>query len=96
MTSVDTNVSSYTISELMAIIEVNDIDPEEIIKNTTALISKLFEVTKKHVYHHSNYFIKYIQLDIDIIPLFYSYTTGIPTTIIYIQEARIYNIQDVY
>jgi len=40
MTSVDTDVSSYTISELMAIIEVNDIDPEEIIKNTTALISK--------------------------------------------------------
>jgi hypothetical protein len=40
MTSVDTDVSSYTISELMAIIEVNDIDPEEIVKNTTALISK--------------------------------------------------------
>jgi hypothetical protein len=40
MTSVDTNVSSYTITELMAIIEVNDIDPEEIIKNTTALIFK--------------------------------------------------------
>jgi hypothetical protein len=38
MTSVDTDVSSYTISELMAIIEVNDIDPEEIVKNTTALI----------------------------------------------------------
>lgn len=40
MTSVDTDVSSYTISELMAIIEVNDIDPEEIVKNTTVLISK--------------------------------------------------------
>ena len=40
MTSVDTDVSSYTLSELMAIIEVNDIDPEEIIKNTNALISK--------------------------------------------------------
>jgi hypothetical protein len=40
MTSVDTDVSNYTLSELMAIIEVNDIDPEEIIKNTTALISK--------------------------------------------------------
>lgn len=40
MTSVDTNVSNYTLSELMAIIEVTDIDPEEIVKNTTALISK--------------------------------------------------------
>ena len=40
MTSVDTDVSSYTISEFMAIIEVNDIDPEEIVKNTTELINK--------------------------------------------------------
>lgn len=40
MTSVDTDVSSYTISELMAIIEVSDIDPEEIVKNTTYLINK--------------------------------------------------------
>ena len=40
MTSVDTDVSSYTISELMAIIQVNDIDPEEIVKNTNTLISK--------------------------------------------------------
>ncbi|MCJ7636554.1 MAG: hypothetical protein MUO21_03610, partial [Nitrososphaeraceae archaeon] len=40
MTSVDTDVSSYTISELMAIIEVNDIDPEEIVENTNVLISK--------------------------------------------------------
>jgi hypothetical protein len=40
MTSVDTDVSNYTVSELMAIIEVNDIDPEEIVKNTTELINK--------------------------------------------------------
>jgi len=40
MTSVDTDVSNYTLSELMAIIEVNDIDPEEIVKNTNTLISK--------------------------------------------------------
>lgn len=40
MTSVDTNVSSYTISELMAIIEVNDIDPEEIVEKTDVLINK--------------------------------------------------------
>ena len=40
MTSVDTNVSNYTVSELMAIIEVTDIDPEEIVKNTNVLIDK--------------------------------------------------------
>ena len=40
MTSVDTDVSSYTISELMAIIEVNDIDPEEIVEKTDVLINK--------------------------------------------------------
>jgi predicted metalloenzyme YecM len=40
MTSVDTNISNYTVAELMAIIEVNDIDPEEIVQNTTALINK--------------------------------------------------------
>jgi|LauGreDrversion2_2_1035103.scaffolds.fasta_scaffold10716_1 hypothetical protein len=40
MTSVDTDVSNYTVSELMAIIEVNDIDPEEIVKNTNVLIDK--------------------------------------------------------
>jgi len=40
MTTVDTDISSYTISELMAIIEVNDIDPEEIITKTNSLIYK--------------------------------------------------------
>jgi hypothetical protein len=40
MTSIDTNVSSYSLSELMAIIEVNDIQPQEIVKNTNALINK--------------------------------------------------------
>lgn len=40
MTSVDTDVSSYTISELMAIIEVTDIDPKEIVQNTNVLINK--------------------------------------------------------
>jgi hypothetical protein len=40
MTSVDTDVSNYTVSELMAIIEVTDIDPEEIVKNTNVLINK--------------------------------------------------------
>ena len=40
MTSVDTDVSSYTITELMAIIEVSDIDPEEIVQKTNVLINK--------------------------------------------------------
>jgi hypothetical protein len=48
MTSVDTDVSNYTLSELMAIIEVNDIDPEEIVKNTNTLISK-FKNSNPHL-----------------------------------------------
>jgi len=40
MTTIDTNVSNYTLSELMAIIEVNDIDPEEIVKKTNDLQNK--------------------------------------------------------
>jgi hypothetical protein len=40
MTSIDYNVSNYTLAELMAIIEVDDIDPEEIVQNTNALSDK--------------------------------------------------------
>jgi hypothetical protein len=40
MTSIDTNASNYSLSELMAIIEVSDIDPKEIVKNTNQLINK--------------------------------------------------------
>lgn len=40
MTSIDTNVSNYTLSELMAIVELNDLDNESIIKNTDKLIKR--------------------------------------------------------
>lgn len=40
MTTVDTNVSNYSLTELMAIIEVSDIEPKEIVKNTNVLINK--------------------------------------------------------
>jgi len=36
----DTNVSNYTISELMAISEINDIDPDEIKEKTNKLIER--------------------------------------------------------
>lgn len=38
---VDTNVSNYTIEELMAIIEIDDLDADKIKSNTNALIEKL-------------------------------------------------------
>ena len=40
MSTMDTNVSNYTISELMAIIEIQDIDPNEIVTKTNKLINK--------------------------------------------------------
>lgn len=40
MTSFDTNVSNYTLSELMAIIEIDDLQPEDIIENTNYYINK--------------------------------------------------------
>jgi hypothetical protein len=40
MTSIDTNVSSYSISELMAIIDVQEIDPKQIVKNTNKLMDQ--------------------------------------------------------
>ena len=40
MTSIDTNVSNYTLSELMAIVELQDLDHESIIKNTNQLIKQ--------------------------------------------------------
>jgi hypothetical protein len=40
MTSIDTNVSNYTLPELMAIIEVSDMDPEEIVKKTNEFQNK--------------------------------------------------------
>ena len=40
MTSINTNVSDYTLSELMAIVEVEDLTPEHIIENTNYYIRK--------------------------------------------------------
>lgn len=43
MTSIDTNVSNYTLSELMAIVELNDLDPTEITEKTNKLIKRFKE-----------------------------------------------------
>ncbi len=40
MTSINTNVSDYSLSELMAIININDLNPENIIDNTNYFIRK--------------------------------------------------------
>lgn len=40
MSHVDTNVSNYTLSELMAIVEIDDLIPEHIIENTNYYIRK--------------------------------------------------------
>ena len=40
MTSIDTNVSNYTLSELMAIVELTDLERDSIIKNTDKLIKR--------------------------------------------------------
>jgi hypothetical protein len=40
MTSIDTNVSNYTLSELMAVVELNDLDPSEIREKTNKLINR--------------------------------------------------------
>ena len=38
--NVDTNVENYTLSELMAIVDVDDLDPDEITRKTNTLIEK--------------------------------------------------------
>ena len=40
MTSIDTNVSNYTLSELIAIVELDDLEPQNIINNTNYFIEK--------------------------------------------------------
>jgi hypothetical protein len=40
MTSIDTNISNYTLSELMAIVELNDLEPNEITEKTNKLIQR--------------------------------------------------------
>ena len=39
-TSFDTNISNYTLAELMAIVELNDLNTSNIIKNTNFYIKK--------------------------------------------------------
>ena len=40
MTSIDTNVSNYTLSELMTIIDIEDLTPNNIVENTNYFIKK--------------------------------------------------------
>jgi hypothetical protein len=40
MTSINTNVSDYTLSELMAIVEIEDLTPSHIVENTNFYINK--------------------------------------------------------
>ena len=40
MTSIDTNVSNYSLSELMAIVGLNDLDPREITEKTNKQINR--------------------------------------------------------
>lgn len=42
---VDTNIGNYTLSELMAIVELEELDPNEIVKKTNKLI-KRFKISK--------------------------------------------------
>ena len=42
MTSIDTNVSNYTLSELMAIVEIEDLNTKDIIENTNFYIKSTF------------------------------------------------------
>ena len=44
--NIDTTVSNYTLAELMAIVNVNDFDPNQIVKNTNQLISKYIDNPK--------------------------------------------------
>ena len=45
MTTIDTNVSNYTLSELIAIAGINNVDPEEIVEKTDKQI-KRFKTSK--------------------------------------------------
>lgn len=40
MNSIDTDISNYTLSELMAILEINEINKDEIIEKTTDFIDR--------------------------------------------------------
>ena len=48
MTSIDTNISNYTLSELIAIARIDTIEPEEIIEKTNKEI-KRFQFSKPEI-----------------------------------------------
>ena len=48
MTTIDTNVSNYTLSELIAIAGINNIEPDEIIEKTDKQI-KRFKTSKPEI-----------------------------------------------
>ena len=48
MTTIDTNVSNYTLSELIAIAGINNVDPEEIVEKTDKQI-KRFKTSKPEI-----------------------------------------------
>ena len=64
MTSMDTNVSNYTLSELIAIVELNDLDPSEITDKTNKLIKRFksknpemsvfFQAVQKQLLEYAN------------------------------------------
>jgi len=47
MTSIDTNVSNYTMSELMAIVNLDDLDPTSIMNATTSFVEKFKDTNPK-------------------------------------------------
>ena len=43
MTTIDTNISNYTLSELLAIVDIEDsetVDPHEVVEKTNKIISQ--------------------------------------------------------
>ena len=48
MTTIDTNVSNYTLSELIASAGINNVDPEEIVEKTDKQI-KRFKTSKPEI-----------------------------------------------
>ena len=48
MSSIDYNTNNYTITELLAILELDDPDSDEIMDTTNKLINQ-FSVTREHL-----------------------------------------------
>lgn len=47
MTSVDTNITNYTIPELLTILDLDDVDKDEVIKKTNEYIDKFSKEKKQ-------------------------------------------------